>query len=196
MCARCETTGMRCIHPYYDGNGRTARLLATLILSRSGYGLNGFLSLEEHHARDLEAYYRSLAVHPHHNYYEGRAEADLTPWLEYFITIVAAVFSAVREEALAHARQGIPSEPELLRKLDHRARQVFALFSKQDRVTTPQVAAVLGLSNRMARNLVQGWVAEGWLVVVQVSRRARAYALAESYRQYIGNLSAMKAPEP
>jgi Fic family protein len=42
------------IHPYYDGNGRTARLLATFILHRGGYGLNGFFSLEEHHARDLE----------------------------------------------------------------------------------------------------------------------------------------------
>lgn len=44
------------IHPYYDGNGRTARLLATFILHRGGYGLNGFFSLEEYHARDLENY--------------------------------------------------------------------------------------------------------------------------------------------
>lgn len=78
------------IHPYYDGNGRTARLFATFILHQGGYGLSGFFSLEEHHARDLEGYYHSLAVHPHHNYYEGRAEADLTPWLEYFAT--GAVF--------------------------------------------------------------------------------------------------------
>ncbi|HHH75622.1 MAG TPA: Fic family protein, partial [Phycisphaerae bacterium] len=60
------------IHPYYDGNGRTARLLATFILHRGGYGLNGLFSLEEYHARDLEGYYRALAVHPHHNYYFGR----------------------------------------------------------------------------------------------------------------------------
>ena len=30
------------IHPYYDGNGRTARLLATFLLQRDGYGLRGF----------------------------------------------------------------------------------------------------------------------------------------------------------
>lgn len=89
------------IHPYFDGNGRTARLLATFVLHKGGYGLNGYFSLEEHHARDLAAYYRSLAVHPHHNYYEGRADADLTAWLEYFIGVVASVFTAVPYQLLA-----------------------------------------------------------------------------------------------
>ncbi len=84
------------IHPYYDGNGRTARLLATFILHKDGYGLNGFFSLEEHYAKDLQGYYRALTTHPHHNYYFGRSEADLTPWLEYFISTLAEVFEAVR----------------------------------------------------------------------------------------------------
>ena len=39
------------IHPYYDGNGRTARLLTTLILHRGGYGLHGIYSLEEYYAK-------------------------------------------------------------------------------------------------------------------------------------------------
>jgi hypothetical protein len=73
-------------------------------------------------------------------------------------------------------------------------RRVFALFSKQDRITTPEVAGVLGLSDRMARNLVQGWVAEGWLVVAQVSKRSRAYGLAESYRQFRRTMSAGLRP--
>lgn len=183
------------IHPYYDGNGRTARLLATFILCRAGYGLNGFFSLEEHHAKELEAYYRSLAVHPHHNYYGGRAEADLTPWLEYFVTSVATVFHAVKEEALRCAQKGISVEPDALRRLDRRSRRVFALFSRQDRITTPEVAGILGLSDRMARVLLQGWVKEGWLVVAQASKRARAYGLAESYRQFIGSLSAITPQE-
>ena len=32
------------IHPYMDGNGRTARALATLELWRTGYSMRGFLS--------------------------------------------------------------------------------------------------------------------------------------------------------
>lgn len=88
------------IHPYYDGNGRTARLLATFLLHRDGYGLNGLYSLEERHARDLAAYYGSLAAHPHHNYYEGRDTADVTAWLEYFLEGLAGVVTSLRDDLI------------------------------------------------------------------------------------------------
>jgi Fic family protein len=178
------------IHPYYDGNGRTARLLATFLLHRNGYGLNGFFSLEEHHARNLEAYYGALAVHPHHNYYEGRAEADLTPWLTYFIDLLAVVFNTAKDEAQQSKDSPHALEPDWMRRLDHRARLVLGLFSRQDEITAVQVAESLGLSERMVRNLLQDWVTEGWLIVANPSRRKRAYQLSAIYRQYIGTLSA------
>lgn len=177
------------IHPYYDGNGRTARLLATFLLHRGGYGLHGFFSLEEHHARDLAAYYESLATHPHHNYYEGRAEADLTPWLEYFLRTLAGVFTAASEEAQAAAKEGRGVEPDALRQLDPRARVVLGLASR-GRITARDVAATLGLSDRMARVLLHEWVEDGWLVVADPARRSRAYELSARYRQFIGNSSA------
>jgi len=178
------------IHPYYDGNGRTARLLATFILHKGGYGLNGFFSLEEHYAKNLQVYYRALTTHPHHNYYFGRSEADLTPWLEYFTSTLAEVFEAVRQQALKCAEQGIPAEPEDLRHLDHRARMVLGLFARKETITASEVAKELGLSERMARNLLKSWVDDGWLEVTNPSRRARAYSLSANYRQYIGSLSA------
>jgi len=183
------------IHPYYDGNGRTARLLATFILHKGGYGLNGFFSLEEHHARDLPGYYQALTTHPHHNYYFGRSEADVTPWLEYFISTLAAVFEAVRLTAQKCAFEGRQAEPEELRRLDHRERVVLGLFASKETVTAPQVAAELGLSERMARNLLTDWVKDGWLEVADPSRRARSYSLSAKYRQYIGSLSAIVREE-
>lgn len=179
------------IHPYYDGNGRTARLLATFLLHRSGYGLQGLYSLEERHARDLASYYRSLTVHPHHNYYEGRAEADLTMWLEYFLGTLATVFTAAKEEALRYSREDRPSlEPDILRRLEPRARKVLALFARTERITSADVARALGLSPRTARLLLQNWTGEGWLELADPSRRGRAYRLSASYRQVIGKLSA------
>jgi Fic family protein len=175
------------IHPYYDGNGRTARLLATFILQRDGYGLNGFFSLEEQHARDLVGYYMSLAVHEHHNYYMGRADADLTTWIEYFVALLAQVFAEARDEALRHTGKGLSHQPPEPRSLDRRARTVLALFAQKDRITAQDVAAALGLSTRMVRILLNKWADDGWLLIADTSNRGRAYTLSESYRQFIGN---------
>ena len=46
------------IHPFEDGNGRTARLLSGFILDRYGYGFGGVGSLEEYFACDLGEYYQ------------------------------------------------------------------------------------------------------------------------------------------
>ncbi len=89
------------IHLYYDGNGRTARLLTTFTLHESGYGLRGLYSLEEYYARDLAAYYEALNRGTSHNYYEARAQADITPFLDYFINGMLFSF----ERVLAHIQQ-------------------------------------------------------------------------------------------
>ncbi len=178
------------IHPYYDGNGRTARLLATFILQRDGYGLNGFFSLEEHHARDLAAYYKSLAVHEDHSYYQGRAEADLTSWIEYFVVLLSKVFNQAEDETVKYAAKGVPLEPDKLRQLDHRARAILSLFGKKEKISAQDVASVLGLSTRMVRILLKEWVNDGWLIIADKSNRGRIYILSEIYRQFVGNLSA------
>lgn len=173
------------IHPYYDGNGRTARLLATHLLHRDGYGLKGIFSLEEYHSRDIEAYYNALDVGDNHNYYMGRADADITGWLEYFVRTLSAVFESARQEALKHTGTAASSIPDELRMLDHRARTVLALFSQQEQITSSDVAITLGLSERMARVHLAGWVDDGWLQIYDPSRRARKYSLAESVRRYL-----------
>src|SRR6185437_12697088 len=106
------------IHPYYDGNGRTARLLTTLILHKGGYDLKGLYSLEEYYARDLSAYYRALAVGPSHNDYQGRAEADITAWVEYFCAGMADSFESVRRRAREAADRGMRDDSAALRRLD------------------------------------------------------------------------------
>ncbi|VVB71955.1 Uncharacterised protein [uncultured archaeon] len=52
------------------------------------------------------------------------------------------------------ASEEVEAEPEALRSLDHRARIVLALFAGKETITAPQVAAELGLSERMAGNLL------------------------------------------
>lgn len=80
-----------------DGNGRTARMIATYILRRGGYGLKGLFVLENFYDRNLNDYYRALQMKLSHNYYFGRNDADITVWLEYFLSGLAEVYSEAAE---------------------------------------------------------------------------------------------------
>jgi len=137
------------------------------LLHRGGYGLRGLFSLEEYHSRDIMAYYHALEVGGHHNYYMGRADADLTSWLEYFVGTVATVFEAAKQEALKHAGAAPAPAPDQFRRLDRGAR------------------LVLGLSARRARILLAEWAAAGWLIVDDPSRKGRRYALADDLRRHL-----------
>ena len=50
------------IHPFVEGNGRTARAFATLTLIKQGYDIKKFFSLEEHFDEDPAAYYEAFDV--------------------------------------------------------------------------------------------------------------------------------------
>src|SRR5258707_114876 len=151
------------IHPYYDGNGRTARLLTTLILHLGAYDLKGLYALEEYYAGDLKAYYAALTVGPSHNYYMGRAEADITKWVAYFIEGMATSFEKVRDQAVREAEKGGTDQSKLLRNLDSKQRKALTLFQKSQEIAAKDVADLFGFKPRTATLLCQRWVENGFL---------------------------------
>lgn len=169
------------IHPYYDGNGRTARLLTTLVLHLGGYDLKGIYSLEEYYARKLSAYYGALTVGPSHNYYEGRAKADITAWVEYFCSGMAESFERVRARAAQAADAGSIDQSAVVRKLDPRQRKALSLFRQSDLITSHDVEALFSLSQRAARNLLQHWVESGFIAIADPSKKGRRYALGKTF---------------
>lgn len=169
------------IHPYYDGNGRSARLLTTLILHKNGYDLKGIYSLEEYYAKDLNGYYNAITVGPSHNYYMGRAEADLTDWIEYFIQGVKEAFEKVYEKAKLES--GTRDLSPILRNLDVKQRKILQLFENQKKITSSDIAEFFNFAPRTARKLAQDWVEEGFLVIVDNSKKARKYQLQQELEQ-------------
>jgi len=76
------------IHPFLDGNGRTARALSTLILTKRGFDTKKFFAHEEYYNEDRQAYYSALA--------DADAKGgELTGWLEYFLFGIAVEISRV-----------------------------------------------------------------------------------------------------
>lgn len=175
------------IHPFYDGNGRTGRMLTTWILYQGGYDLGKFYSLEEFYVEDLQGYYEALVTHPHHNYYFGRDQADITSWLDYFLKGMTVVFERVSKEIKQETTEQIDKNSlALLRPLDHRARRVLGLFIAQEFIRSTDVANLLGISTRQARDILTNWTAQGWLEIADPSRRGRKYKLNQAYKNLRG----------
>lgn len=84
------------IHPFVEGNGRTIRAFATLILMREGYDIKKFFSLEEHFDEDPKAYYDALGEVDKQSPNIGNR--NITPWLEYFTEVVAAELEKIKEK--------------------------------------------------------------------------------------------------
>jgi Fic family protein len=169
------------IHPYYDGNGRTARLLTNLVLHKCGYGLKGVYSLEEYYARNLQGYYRAISVGESHNYYFGRAEADISNWIFYFCEGMADAFAKVRLKA-AEAEQNAQSDQSyLLRELDQKQRQIIALFRNHKYITTRDIANLLHVHPRTALNFCHKWIDDGFVIAHGEGNKNRKYELAKRW---------------
>lgn len=83
------------IHPFVEGNGRTVRAFATLILMREGYDIKRFFSIEERFDADPGSYYEALAEVDRQS--KIIVKRDLTKWLTYFCQIVAIELNRVKD---------------------------------------------------------------------------------------------------
>jgi Fic family protein len=78
-----------CIHPFLDGNGRMARLLALLLLYHHGYEVGRYISLERIIEQTKESYYDTLYMSSQ-GWHEGKH--DVWPWTEYFLSTILAAY--------------------------------------------------------------------------------------------------------
>ena len=70
----------------------------------------------------------------------GRAEADITQWVQYFCEGAADSFENVRKRAQEAAGAGVQDSSPWLRKLDPRQRKALELFRHSDVITSRDIA--------------------------------------------------------
>ena len=153
----------------------------TFILQLGGYGLKGLYSLEEYYARKLGAYHRALTPGPSHNYYEGRATADINKWVDYFCEGVADSFEKVRRRAQEAEGTGAYNHSNAMRRLDPRQRKALELFRDTTVINSRQVETLFGISQRASRNLLSAWVSDGFIVVADPAKKSRKYGLSPEF---------------
>ncbi len=150
------------IYPFWDGNGRLSRLLATYILKAYGYDLKGFYVVEEFYDKNIDDYYNSLQMGLHHNFYFGRKDADITQWLEYFIGTMANTFEAVGER-VKEIYKNSKEEMNIIDTLDKRERWVANYIITNNKIKAKDIANHFKINIDTANNWIKKWIEKDFL---------------------------------
>lgn len=128
------------IHPFVDGNGRTARAMAMLVLYTEGYDVKRFFSLEEYFDKDIQEYYRAILS------VQENEKQDITYWLEYFSFGLAVELDRIKEQVLKLS-QDMRLKSKLGTQIALSERQIILLeiLHKQGEITTAEANEALPL---------------------------------------------------
>jgi len=131
------------IHPFVDGNGRTARVLAASILYLRGFDTNQFFCLDDYYDSDRSAYYKALqSVKPD--------TLDLTNWLKYFTEGVNISIEAVKERILRLSSKRLRKAKGKQIALTERQMKIIEFINQNGKITNRDVREMFKLSNRTA----------------------------------------------
>ncbi len=167
------------IHPFEDGNGRTARLMSGYILDFYGYGFNGIGSLEEYFAYDPDEYYESLQMGLPVLYYSGRENPPHPEiWVNYFLRMVELYSKKVCELSKGVQADDLDGGLSYLNAKEKEL-LVFLLKKRMLEFTPIDVSKMLGVTNKTIINRCAKLTNNGFLVPNIVSQRIRSYSLSE-----------------
>lgn len=135
------------IHPFSDGNGRTARAVATLILYARGYDFRRLFALEDYYNKDRPRYYAAINIG--RNYEERRA--DWTAWLEYFVKGFREEIDNVKAKTLALSRRKVDGKIESQVYLSPDQLKILDSLDQMGKIAIKDVIDILRTPRRTAQ---------------------------------------------
>lgn len=152
------------IHPFIDGNGRTARLLASLVVYKSGFDHRRFFALDDYYDEDRPSYYAALKT-------AQVNDNDLTQWLEYFTEGVLYSVNKVKEtiENLGLTKALTEGEP---RTLTPRQLEILRKIKDKGRVTNKDLRGMFKVSRQAIVKEIKKLIGLGVIELVGKGRGA------------------------
>jgi len=131
------------IHPFVDGNGRTARIMASLVFYERGFDVKRFFALDDYYDNDRRVYYAALKS-------VDQKTLDLTGWLEYFTEGIAVSIKDVKNKVI-----GLCKDIKVLKEkgqvaLTERQMKIVEWIVQNNRIAIGDVAKEFGVSRQMA----------------------------------------------
>jgi Fic family protein len=168
------------IHPFSDGNGRMARALQTMVLSREGILDPRFSSIEEYIGNHSLEYYEVLAEVGQGAWNPDR---DPLPWIKFSLT---AHYNQAKQLLRRIGEMGSlwrALETEVKRRRMHeRVVNALADAALGLRVRNPAYRNHVNISNQAAKNDLKKLADEGFLVP-EGEKRGRYYLASDGLKK-------------
>lgn len=150
------------IHPFFDGNGRLARILTSYYLLLRQYEVTKYFILDDYYDIDRQLYSDTLHTA---DLPSGKAgKGNKTQWLAYFLDGIAnslqAAFARVEELKKTKLEQEMGEKRVLVTT---REEEVLQIVIDKKAIKSGDIQDLLGVTRQQAHNLISSLVKKGLL---------------------------------
>jgi Fic family protein len=165
------------IHPFVDGNGRTARAIFYWYLLKNGYWLTEYLSISRVIMKTKTQYEKAYL-------YTEIDEMDVTYFIHYQVKVLLKAFEDLKEYVAKKKKE----ESERLKFLqveninERQAEILYKLEKKPNKsFRVKEVEITYGVTNQTARNDIESLVDKGYMKKVAVNKKSSNYWKGDQY---------------
>jgi Fic family protein len=151
------------IHPFQDGNGRVSRLLATLLLMKSGYVWIEYVSFEHEIEHRKKEYYKRLMETQ-----RNRPDEDVTEWVYFFLDCLKNIQGQLLQKI---------EEKEKREGVGVREQHIYAMVENNPGISSGEISKKLKIPNSTVKRILADLVSMRNLVVHGAGRGTR-YSIA------------------
>ncbi|MGF7141163.1 Fic family protein [Roseimarinus sediminis] len=169
------------IHPFVDGNGRTARTLFYWYLLSKGYWLTEYLSISRLIVKSKNQYEYAYL-------YTENDDNDLTYFINYNLKTMDKAYDALR----AYIQRKIDEKKYLtnfqrIQFINSRQAEILKWFYDEPHllITVKEVETRLSTSNQTARTDLQQLLQQGYLELIQINKKKQAFARVPDFESKI-----------
>lgn len=169
------------IHPFVDGNGRTARALFYWYLLKKGYWLTEYMSISRLILRSKEQYARAFL-------YTENDENDLSYFIGYNLKTMKLAFDSLRE----YIQRKVEEKKQVnefikLEGVNERQAQILKWFYEEPSLimTVRELETRMAIANQTARNDLNGLVKLGYLSTIEMNKKLQAFTKSPLFEQKI-----------